>query len=337
MDQDKVTALILQLLSLPGIGSASVLELLRELDLQNRDTLSFEDLKDTCAARVRKGLEDGTITESFFASGAETAKKVMDACDRQAIRTITVYDPAYPANLKVLKNHPVLLYVRGNARVLQAKKSAAIIGTREPAPFAEQWAESAGRWLCDRGYVIVGGLAKGCDTAGHRAAVRSGRPAIAILGQGLGTEPYPEENASLAEEIVQTGGALVSEYVPWEKVSGHRLVERDAWQAGISDGVISIESMKNGGTLHAMNAALKYNRPLGILDHTAAAETLHDPDLAGLLQAEGLEMIAGKAQDRVYRLYSEESLGAFAVAMEEARRKRLQADEPLGSLREKKF
>ncbi len=332
MDQDKVTALILQLLSLPGIGSASVLELLRELDFKDRDTFSFGDLKATHVARVRKGLEDGTITESSFALGAETAKRVMDACDHQSIRMVTVFDPAYPDNLKVLKNHPVLLYVRGNAAILQAEKSAAIIGTREPAPFAESWAESAGRWLCDCGYVIVGGLAKGCDTAGHRAAVRSGRPTIAILGQGLGTAPYPEENATLAEEILQTGGALVSEYVPWEKVSGRHLVERDAWQAGISDGVISIESMKNGGTLHAMNSALKYGRPLGILDHTAAAEALHDPDLAGLPQAEGLERIVGKAADRVYRLYSEESLQAFATAMEKARRKRLQAEDGQMSL-----
>lgn len=332
MDQNKVTAVIVQLLSLPGIGSASVLELIGEQDFRNRDTLSFGDLKHTRVARVRKGLEDGTITASSFAAGGEIAKRVIDACDRQSIQMITVLDPAYPDNLKVLKNHPALLYVRGNAGALQAKKSVAIIGTREPAPFAEQWAESAGRWLCDRGYVIVGGLAKGCDTTGHRAAVLCGRPTIAILGQGLGTAPYPEENGPLAEEILETGGALVSEYVPWEKVSGHHLVERDAWQAGISDGVISIESMRNGGTLHAMNSALKYERPLGILDHTAAAEALHDPELAGLPQAEGLEMIAGKAPDRVYRLYSEESLRAFATTMEEARRKRLQAEDGQMSL-----
>lgn len=236
---------------------------------------------------------------------------------------ITVFDDAYPDNLKVLRMHPVLLYVRGSAEILNAGKAAAVIGTREPTEYAVKMDEAISHKLGKDGYVIVSGLAKGCDCHAQAAAVRYGNPTVAVLGQGLGTKPYPAENRPLAEKILQTGGALVSEYSPSESVNGRYLVQRDAWQAGMSDGVISIETGRTGGSLHAMESALKYYRPLGILDHAAAAKFTNCPGYAGIPQAEGLEMYAQKAPDQVYRLFSEETIDVFERVMEEKRKKRL--------------
>ncbi|MDD5921827.1 MAG: DNA-processing protein DprA [Eubacteriales bacterium] len=336
MNKRKVIQLLLTFQQLPGIGSASILDLLKETDLDQIQDYTFEDLQETRVPRIQRGLEKDAITAFSWQAGFDRAERIMDQCGELDIKIITVLDEAYPANLKVIRLHPVLLYVKGNADVINSKKSAAVIGTREPTAYAVKMDESISRQLGKDGYVIISGLAKGCDCHAHLAAVKNGYPTAAILGQGLGTRTYPAENAGLAEEILETGGALVSEYAPYVGVNGRNLVARDAWQAGMSDGVISIETKTKGGSLHAMEHALKYRRPLGILDHKACAEFRNDPGFADIPEAQGLEMFAEKAPDQVYRLFQLGSLEKFEQAMERERRNRLgleaapKEDEPKG-------
>lgn len=317
--------LLLRLQQLPGVGSASILALLDEVSLDRIEGFTFADLQKTGVSRIRKGLDAGIITQSLWDAAGEHAKLVLEQCEELSIHLVDCFDSLYPANMKALRRFPVLLYVRGDASILNASKSVAVIGSRDLTPFAAKMDDAISSQLSSDGYVIVSGLAIGADAHAHTAAVRSGKPTIAILGQGLGTKPYPAENRRLAEEIVASGGALVSEYEPMENVTGRNLVQRDAWQAGLSDGVLSIEAATGSGSLHAMSAALQYKRPLGILDHKEAADALHRPDLALVPQAEGLEQYARRAPDQVYRIFSEESVRRFEQAMAEARRRRIGA------------
>jgi DNA processing protein len=137
----------------------------------------------------------------------EELKKVADA----GARVITLDDSAYPPLLRQIYDPPVALYVRGNADVLSAP-GIAVIGTRHPTPYGVGMAE---RLSCDLagnlGLVITSGMARGVDTAAHRGALIGKGKTVAVFGTGIDVI-YPRENQKIADSVLATGGALVSEF-----------------------------------------------------------------------------------------------------------------------------
>ena len=112
------------------------------------------------------------------------------------------------------------------------------------------------------GYNIVSGLALGCDSAGHRGALKyQDGKTTAFLAHGLDTV-YPPENERLAEEIVERGGLLMSEYPVGDTVNRYFLVARDRLQAALSAATIVIQTGLHGGTNHAANTTLISGKPL---------------------------------------------------------------------------
>lgn len=110
-------------------------------------------------------------------------------------------------------------------------------------------------------------MAKGCDTIAHKATINCKGRTVAILATGLDQPIYPKENSALAEEIINSGGALVSTFAFGTKLSRYNLASRDEWQSGISDGVLVIETGIKGGTRIAMRHAVEQKRPLAVIDY----------------------------------------------------------------------
>ena len=118
-------------------------------------------------------------------------------------------EPEYPQNLLQIYDPPVLLYVRGDATILNAP-ALGMVGTRRPTVYGTQMAERISRDLASRGLTIVSGLARGIDAIAHKGATDVGGRAIGVLGTGIDV-CYPKENKKLYEKVLERG-AIISEF-----------------------------------------------------------------------------------------------------------------------------
>ena len=142
------------------------------------------------------------------------------------------------------------------------KKSIAIIGTRHPTIEGEEAGQYYGEYFAEKGFNIVSGLALGCDTIAHKAAlsVKNGTT-TAILAHGLHTIS-PKAHESIAIEIVEKGGVLLSEYFYGSPAFKTNFVERDRLQAGLAIATIVIQTGIKGGTMHAVQTTIDNNKIL---------------------------------------------------------------------------
>ena len=162
---------------------------------------------------------------------------------------------------------PQILYTLGDARLLRkpvlGKQRIAIIGSRTPDEKGIEVAYRLGKFFaCD---IVVSGLAKGIDTAAHKGCLDGGGRTIAVVGTGL-NHVYPKENMKLQQRIIETGGMILSEHEPKTKASPRTLIARTRLQVALADKVYVVECEKESGTMHAVNFALKYGKPIFALD-----------------------------------------------------------------------
>ncbi len=131
---------------------------------------------------------------------------------RQAgVRIVGRQEPDYPALLGQIYDPPPVLYVRGHLVAGEGVSCVAVVGSRAATPGGTALARTLARDLASAGITVISGLARGIDTAAHRGALDAGARTVAVLGSGL-DRMYPQDNASLADQIVARGGAVVSEY-----------------------------------------------------------------------------------------------------------------------------
>jgi DNA processing protein len=172
--------------------------------------------------------------------------------------TVTSLDDAlYPPRLKQIYDPPLVLYVRGDTRVL-SQPGIAVVGTRHPTPYGSGMAERLTIDLAARGLTIISGMARGVDTAAHRGAIAAKFKTIAVFGTGVDV-PYPKENSRLAEQILGLGGALISEFpmgtfpAPQNFPIRNRIIS-------MSMGVLVVEAAEYSGTRITARCALEQNR-----------------------------------------------------------------------------
>jgi DNA processing protein len=213
----------------------------------------------------------------------DTARITMDNCDRLNVKAISCNDIIYPSKLKRLDDYPIIFYLKGSLESITNTHSVAIIGTREPSDFGFRAGKKIAGIFAENDFTIVSGLAVGCDTSGHLGAVEKNKPTVAVLASGVDII-YPKENKGLSERIVETGGALLSEYEPGTKTFPQQFVQRDRIQSGLADGLIVVETGIKGGTMHAVGAARKINMPLGCI-------TGHPSHLEGFEKIKGNKML----------------------------------------------
>jgi DNA processing protein len=179
----------------------------------------------------------------------------------EEIRKIAINDKEYPEALRIIKNPPLVLFIKGIIDL--ADYFFAVVGTRNPSAYGKQTAMEITARLVDAGLTIVSGLAPGIDTLAHVSAVERNRKTIAVLGTGIDKKSiYPKENIGLAERIVETGGCLVSEYPPGTSGSRFTFPQRNRIISGLSRGVLAVEAKEKSGTLITANYALSQKRKI---------------------------------------------------------------------------
>ena len=220
------------------------------------------------SASVAELAEQNTkLKKSFEAPGAwekaiQLAEADLEAARAVGARILCVLDAEYPALLQKTPDCPFFLYVQGSWSVDNGK-SVAVIGTRQPTEHGAAITSRITGYLAMEGWSIVSGLAMGCDALAHQAALDAGGHTVAVLAHGLHTIA-PRQNEGLARKILEGGGALVTEYAFGEDPIPPHFVKRDRIQAGLSRGVVMVQSDLSGGSLHASRASLEYGRLLAV-------------------------------------------------------------------------
>lgn len=204
--------------------------------------------------------EGGVMPETAERLRAQTAaadpERELRAAGKAGVSVFTLLDEDYPELLKKIYDPPLVLYVRGELKRLPA---AAIVGTRKATPYGLRTAARLGGELARAGTAVVSGLARGIDTAAHRAAVEAGGVTWAALGTGLG-RIYPAENAGLAGRIVETGGALISEFPLDKGPLSANFPRRNRVISGLSLATVVVEGGFESGALITARFAVEQGR-----------------------------------------------------------------------------
>jgi len=183
--------------------------------------------------------------------------KELERLRKDGILVLAVDDENYPESLKNISDPPICIYVKGNVKILNARDRKffdgkqiffAIVGTRKPTSYGQQIARKFAYELSEAGFVIVSGMAMGIDTVAHQAALDAGGKTVAVLGCGVNII-YPAINYRLYQNIIKTGGAVISEFPPDQTVLKGLFISRNRIISGLSRGVLIAEGLKDSGAL----------------------------------------------------------------------------------------
>ena len=174
------------------------------------------------------------------------------------VKIVTPADADYPQLLLSAPGRPLALYVRGDASVL-SKSGIALIGTRRATAYGKDLANRLAFDLAKAGWSIVSGLALGIDAEAHRGALAAEGVTVGVLGSGLDCF-YPEGNRALAREIVQNGGAVVSEFPFGRPPDRETFPIRNHVVAALVRGVVAVEAPARSGTLITTSIAADLGR-----------------------------------------------------------------------------
>jgi DNA processing protein len=232
------------------------------------------------AARGRRRLLEtfGSLERAFAAPesalaavpaiGPETAralKVTTDAAVDQEIRRAAAIGthivgfgcPGYPARLAQLADPPLVLYVRGT--LPEDEPGVALVGARRASQYGLRVAADLAKGLAEVGVAVISGLARGVDAAAHRGAIAAGGRTIAVLGSGI-DRPYPPEHDGLVEDIVRSGGAVVTELPLDAPPLGFHFPRRNRIVSGLSLGVVVVEAAEKSGSLITAEWALEQGK-----------------------------------------------------------------------------
>lgn len=213
--------------------------------------------------RIVKGTKEAVYLKIKNAISTKNIEKTLLKLQKYGINAISYYDPEYPETLKEIPNPPMVLYYKGDVNLLK-EKSIAIVGTRRPTNYGREVTRYFASTLSQAGLVTVSGLAYGLDMEVALATLDKKGKTIAVLGGGLDSI-YPSQNTSLAEEIVEKGGLLISLYPPLRRPTQYSFLERNRVISGLSLGTIIIEAGESSGTLNTASHAIEQGRELFVV------------------------------------------------------------------------
>jgi DNA processing protein len=225
----------------------------------------------------------------------------------EGVRLTTVLDDDYPANLRLIYNLPPFLTYRGTLHADDAR-SVAVVGTRDASVEGTERAARLARQLTEAGVTVLSGLARGIDTAAHRATLDAGGRTIAVMGTGI-RSVYPSENQALAESIAETG-AIVSQFWPDSPPTTYSFPRRNVVMSGMGQGTVVIEASATSGAKLQARYALDHGKRVFLLsslvterpwarkylERPGAVEVRDVDDIVSLLQS--TEAVQARSEQR---------------------------------------
>ena len=262
MTQDPGLASWLQLTLTPGLGAATIRELLKQLGLPEKILgAPRKELARLVSPQALAALDSESV--------ARSVERALAWLERPGCALVTLADAAYPPLLLEIGDPPPVLYCRGRTELL-SRPALAIVGSRNASAQGAANAEQFARAFSAAGLTIVSGLAQGIDAAAHRGGLAGEGSTLAILGTGVDLA-YPAANATLAEEIAERG-LLVSEYPLGMKALAHNFPRRNRLISGLAQGCLVIEAALASGSLITARAAAEQGREV-----FAVPGSIHSP------------------------------------------------------------
>ncbi len=208
--------------------------------------------------RLLSGVLNVAAADALSGYDIGNAERVIDICRKNGWSIVTPDSGGYPDSLRNISGYPLVLYVCGDAACLKDELMISVVGTRNVSAYGAKVASSLAFSLAEAGFTVVSGGAIGVDSIAHRAALSAGGRTVAFLGCGLGN-PYLKSNEQLRSEIA-SGGALVSEFLPFAPASRATFPMRNRLISGISLGTVVAEAGVRSGSLITARAALEQGR-----------------------------------------------------------------------------
>jgi DNA processing protein len=252
LDEERLAWLALALS--PGLGPKRILDAMKQLLTPSRIfSLPLTELE---------GLRFPAQAAQFIFEGKarQAAEEEWARVAAQGATILSFGCAEYPERLKEIYDPPPVLWVRGPVSIL-SRPSIAVVGTRHPSPYGSGVAEMLARDLAVRRLLIVSGMARGIDSCAHRGALTARMPTVAVWGTGIDVV-YPKENKKLAEEILASGGAIVSELPMGTFPAPQNFPRRNRILSGLSVAVLVVEAGENSGTRVTARCAAEQNRDL---------------------------------------------------------------------------
>lgn len=240
---------IYAILHTEGIGKVKGRKI---IDIVGDVGIIFEDTE-----AVRQILKD-IITIKEFVALCNTVRNIdFEEIENKLLKLdakiICYGEDEYPKELQKLTDAPLLLYLRGNIKLLKSD-CFAVVGTRYPTKYGLRVCEDFTEKLCQR-FCIVSGLARGIDSCAHRCTLQNRKNTIAVIGCGVDVV-YPSENAALYGEIIKNG-LIISEYDIGEQPSAYNFPARNRIISGLSMGVLIPEAGERSGSMITLDYAEK--------------------------------------------------------------------------------
>jgi DNA processing protein len=245
------TAAVVALLRLGGRPASHYAELL-EASGSATEVLGHELAEDE---HGQTSLGVGRPAQELIAE-AETD---LDAWSNQEIEVLTVLDPDFPVNLKLVHDRPPLIFVSGRIEP-RDQTAVAVIGTRHPTANGIERARQLTTHLVEHQITVISGLAAGIDTVAHTTALHRSARTIAVIATGL-HHSYPPENQALQAQIA-THGAVVSQFWPDAGPTKQSFPRRNALMSGLSRATAIVEAWATSGTRIQARRALAHGRPV---------------------------------------------------------------------------
>lgn len=213
--------------------------------------LSKKLLKDIpgIGTKISKGIGD----EKFL----KFAEKELNFCEKNGIEIKLRHRNQFPQLLSECDDAPAILYQKG--RWDENLRSVSIVGTRNLTAYGKKFIEEFIHCLKDSKVVITSGLALGTDGYAHQEALKNNIATVGVLAHGLHTI-YPATHHKLSKEIIEQGGALLSEFNSSEKPDREHFLQRNRIIAGLSTHTVVVETALGGGSISTVSHANNYNR-----------------------------------------------------------------------------
>ncbi len=289
-EYDKILAVSV-LKGIKGIGAVALKKLALIGVFENN---SFSEILSISLEALKKSVSTLDLQEHI-----DKSCYIIEKAHKSSINILSIVDSKYPANLFQIKDPPPVLFYKGNT--VQQKMTIGIIGTRAPDQIGAAIAYKVGLHFQDGRYNICNGLADGVDGISITNNDQAYGHSIGVLSGGLDysiNKTISKSASILADKVIDAGGLIVSEFEPGIKENPFNLIKSCRTQAGLSDGLILIQSKLDGGSKYTLEAFCQSERPLGVINPTESANTLNfaanseiiNNGLVGLAKCSGVKI-----------------------------------------------
>ena len=228
-------------------------------------------------SRILQELSCEAIVEDFkpeelenIGNYAKIADQIIEDCQFNDIEIVSIQDESYPSLLSEISDPPSVIFLKGNKSLLT--NTIAIIGTRHSSAIGNKIAERVGSYFSEK-YSICNGLVEGIDEHSIYINGHVTKNVVGIISGGLlYKNTCTPHHIKVIEDVLNAGGLIISEFFPRQKEDMYSGSKASRIQAGLSRGLILVQSKTDGGSKYTLAKFAKLGRPIGVIHYPSSEE-----------------------------------------------------------------